>query len=154
MPVFGGENGLDGPFLELLPGRTTALPKLILTKTHCGGYGTILDPEKYILSPRSFLKWCLSGMRGVYSSSLDAAAPTPGFKKLPVRYQQDVVKRVVHLIRNPLDNVVSRFHHERNKYVRLQDEEWLRQYPNNKRGFRVCSIDTLSLPLSLSPDFR
>lgn len=152
VPVFQGEKGLNGPFLELLSGKTTALPKLILTKTHCGGYPTILDPEKYILSSRAFLRWCLTGKRGVYSpssshSSVFGASST--MESHPVQYHQDVVKRVVHLIRNPLDNVVARFHNERNKFERMKDEEWLVQYPNNKRGFRVRSFHCLSLLVSL-----
>jgi hypothetical protein len=140
VPVFPGDSGLNGPYLELRPGRTTSLPKLILTKTHCGGYNTILDPTKYILSSRTFLRWCLTGKRGVYSSSSRSSSfgATPSIESHPVHYHKDVVKRVVHLIRNPLDNVVARFHNERNKFVRMQDEEWLKEYPNNKRGFRVC----------------
>ena len=139
VPVFPGEYGLNGPYLELIPGKTTSIPKLILTKTHCGGYPTILNPEKYILSSRAFLRWCLTGKRGVYSipSSSSEFGATPIIESQPVNYQQDVVKRVVHLIRNPLDNIVARFHNERYKFERLKDEEWLVQYPNNKRGFRV-----------------
>jgi hypothetical protein len=144
VPVFPGENGLNGPYLELLPGKTTTIPKLILTKTHCGGYPTILDPEKYILSSRAFLRWCLTGKRGVYSSSSSSSSSffsvfgaTPTIEGRPVQYNKNVVKRVVHLIRNPLDNIVARFHNERYKFERMQDEEWLLKYPNNKRGFRV-----------------
>ncbi|KAL3761741.1 hypothetical protein ACHAWU_001257 [Discostella pseudostelligera] len=154
VPVFPGDSGLNGPYLELLPGRTTTLPKLILTKTHCGGYNTILDPTKYIISSRTFLRWCLTGKRGVYSSSRSSSfGATPSIESQPVHYHKDVVKRVVHLIRNPLDNVVARFHNERNKFVRMQDEEWLKEYPNNKRGFRKwCrEIDDDSNALAESP---
>ncbi len=151
VPVFPGEeNGLNGPYLELLPGKTTTLPKLILTKTHCGGYPTILDPEKYILSSRSFLRWCLTGKRGVYSSSSSSSSSffsvfgaTPTIESRPVQYDQNVVKRVVHLIRNPLDNIVARFHNERYKFERMQDKKWLLKHPNNKRGFRVRCIPSL-----------
>ena len=38
VPVFKHrEDSENGPFLELIPGRVTNIPKLILTKTHCGG---------------------------------------------------------------------------------------------------------------------
>lgn len=155
VPVFPGEYGLNGPYLELIPGKTTSIPKLILTKTHCGGYPTILNPEKYILSSRAFLRWCLTGKRGVYSTSSSSSefGATPIIESQPVNYQQDVVKRVVHLIRNPLDNIVARFHNERYKFERLKDEEWLVQYPNNKRGFRKwCrSLDDDSNALAESP---
>ncbi len=38
VPAFKhSEDSENGPFLELIPGRVTNMPKLILTKTHCGG---------------------------------------------------------------------------------------------------------------------
>jgi hypothetical protein len=41
VPVFQhSEDGYNGPFLELIPGRSTNIPKYILTKTHCSGVST------------------------------------------------------------------------------------------------------------------
>jgi hypothetical protein len=132
VPVFKGDIGINGPYLELIPNRTTSLPKLILTKTHCGGFSTSLDPNKYIETPRSFLMSCLTGVRGVHSST-----DPNTMEKLPVRYSQDLVKRVVHIIRNPLDNIVARFHLEQTRFTSLKNETWLNQFPDSKQGFQV-----------------
>ena len=59
-------------------------------------------------------------------------------EKLPVRYSQDLVKRVVHIIRNPLDNIVARFHLEQTRFTILKNETWLNEFPDNKQGFQVC----------------
>jgi len=45
-PAF--EGGFNGPFLELIPDRSTNIPKLILTKTHCGGIAASRNPTTYI----------------------------------------------------------------------------------------------------------
>lgn len=70
------------------------------------------------------------------------------------------MKKVVHIFRNPLDNVVAvsgrghpsrfflqknalltmkiqRFHLERKRFASKKDNEWLNEYPNTKAGFRV-----------------
>ena len=69
-------------------------------------------------------------------------------EKLPVRYKQDLVKRVVHIIRNPLDNIVARFHLERGRYASMKNETWLNEYPDDKIGFQVSRC--LQLPLKVS----
>jgi hypothetical protein len=43
-----------------------------------------------------------------------------------------MVKRAVHIIRDPFDNIVSRFH----CYSHRKDEEWNQNYPSNSTGFR------------------
>ncbi|KAL3773723.1 hypothetical protein ACHAW5_009832 [Stephanodiscus triporus] len=55
-PVFKGDGGMNGPYLELIRGKTTNIPKLILTKTHCGGYSYSHNPNSYIVTPRKFLR--------------------------------------------------------------------------------------------------
>lgn len=79
VPAFKGDDGINGPILDLITNRTTSLPKLILTKTHCSGYSR--DPtENIVATPRSFLMSCLTGSRCVHSSEL-----------IPVRYSKDLV---------------------------------------------------------------
>ncbi|KAL3789494.1 hypothetical protein ACHAW5_000761 [Stephanodiscus triporus] len=56
VPVFKGDGGMNGPYLELIRGVTTNIPKLILTKTHCGGYTVTHNPNSYIVTPCKFLK--------------------------------------------------------------------------------------------------
>ena len=139
VPAFTGASQFSGPFLEIIPGKATTLPRLILTKTHCGGYSTSLW---IIETPRTFLNSCLSGQRGVYNSSDSKTIDIH-----PVRYKQNLVKRVVHIIRNPLDNIVARFNYERGRYARMNDEEWLNEFPHGKQGFQVSQC--LPLPSTI-----
>lgn len=135
VPAFN--HGINGPFLERIPGRYTNIPPLILTKTHCGGFSTSLNPTSYIETPRSFLKSCLKGKRGVYSSDSKSVATHS------VWYSQDLVKKIVHIFRSPLDNVVARFHLKRKRFTARKNKKWLHDYPDNKLGFhKWCkSID-------------
>ncbi|KAL3780860.1 hypothetical protein HJC23_001593 [Cyclotella cryptica] len=128
------EDSENGPFLELIPGRVTKVPKLILTKTHCGGFcSSCTDLESFIETPRSFMRSCLKGKRGVFSND------NTEMTTVSVRYSEDLVKKVVHIFRNPMDNVVARFHLERKIRAR-RNKQWLRDYPNNKEGFqRWCA---------------
>ncbi len=127
-PAFKGDIGVNGPYLELIPGRTTTIPELILTKTHCGGYSYSLNPDSYIVNPRKFLRECLFSLKGVRSNDTMA--------RQPVWYSPDLVKKVVHIVRDPFDNVVARFHLDR--YAKT--ESWLKEYPANKLGFQKWCI--------------
>ncbi|KAL9189138.1 hypothetical protein ACHAXT_011628 [Thalassiosira profunda] len=127
IPAF--KNSPNGPFVERIPGRPINLPNLVLTKTHCGGFSTSRNPLSYLETPRSFLKSCLKAKRGVYSDS-GSLATRIGW------YSQSLVKKVIHILRNPLDNTVARFHLERKRFTAKNDTAWLREYPNTKSGFR------------------
>jgi len=50
-------------------------------------------------------------------------------------YDPKIAQRAIHLIRNPFNNIVSNFHHERNKKAR-KGTDWLQNYPNDVDGFR------------------
>lgn len=130
VPAF--ENDANGPYLELIPSRHTNIPKLILTKTHCGGFSTSVKPASFIETPRSFMKACLKGKRGVYSSDSKKSLTTQ-----KVWYSHERVHKIVHIFRSPLDNVVARFHLERKRFTAKNDKKWLSRFPNNKDGFRV-----------------
>lgn len=98
VPVFGGEIGVTGPYLELIRGRTTNLPKWILTKTHCGGYSYSLNPDAYIVTPRKFLQNCLFGFKGVRSDKGNMTREI-------VQSSSDLVKKVVHIVSNKLRSI-------------------------------------------------
>jgi len=53
-----------------------------------------------------------------------------------------LVKQATHLIRNPFNNMVSRYHLELNRNAK--DREWVSKHPNTPEGFRAhCKeIDT------------
>ena len=129
VPVFKGDVGADGPFLELIRGRTTNIPKLILTKTHCGGYSYSLKPDTYIETPRKFLTECLFGKKGVrFENAMELQK---------VWYKPDLVKKVVHIVRDPYDNVVARFHLDRYQ----KTDSWLKEFPADKLGFKKwCKV--------------
>jgi hypothetical protein len=130
------ENAAEaGPFLELTPSRNTTVPNTyILTKTHCGGYcADCVRPEEYIETPRSFLISCLSGRKAYWDDNGELTV------KEGVVYDASLVKKAVHVIRNPLDNAVARFHLEYKRHERIEDEEWTKTHPYNQTGFlRWC----------------
>ena len=74
------------------------------------------------------MRSCLKGKRGVLDDK--------GMTKVSVRYSPDLVKKVAHIFRNPLDNIVARFHLDRKIRAR-KDPDWLQMYPNDKEGFRL-----------------
>lgn len=114
---------------------------LVLTKTHCGGRCELCGPKTYIESPHSFLMQCLSG-RGVGNS-------TKGTKQISdvIGYEKSLVRKAVHLIRNPFDNVVSRFHLELHTFAKEKvhnhrnDPGSMLNYTEDSKGFRsFCSM--------------
>jgi len=107
---------------------------LVLTKTHCGGRCELCGPSTYIESPHSFLMQCLSG-----HSSITTTPRSDGTQQeQPQQQQQHVlstysvshVRKAVHLIRDPFDNVVSRFHLEQHGLAREG-----RAYTYDRTGF-------------------
>lgn len=109
---------------------------------HIGGRCEKCGPSAYVENPHSFLNKCLSGTRvetnGNFSSgstSSSMPAPLPEYKN--VKYDASLVHKAVHLIRNPFDNIVSRFHLEHHALVKRNDTESLKSYPNSKQGFRA-----------------
>jgi len=131
VPVFN--SSLEGPFFELIPDRFTNLPpKYILTKTHCGGYCADCHPQNYIESTRSFQHMCQSGIRGRMT---DAGL----VKDWKVSYDAKYVKKAIHILRNPLDNVVARFHlmHKREN----APVSFTTKYAYNSTGFQLWCED-------------
>lgn len=94
----------------------------ILTKTHCGGRCATCAPRDYVETPTSFLYKCLNS-KGVVRGKGDVPVTKEG------AYPLDDIKRIIHLIRNPFDNVVSRFHLE----LKRNRED---VFPVSKNGFR------------------
>ena len=71
----------------------------LITKTHCGSRCNRCLPEKYILSGPQFLNKCFE--------------TTPVQKKTnqsKTYYERDRVHRAIHIIRDPFDNAVARYH--------------------------------------------
>mmetsp|Transcript_38692 Transcript_38692/g.116226 ORF Transcript_38692/g.116226 Transcript_38692/m.116226 type:complete len:390 (-) Transcript_38692:211-1380(-) len=106
----------------------------VLTKTHCGGRCTHCDPAKYVETTESFKVACLSGNR--YAKTEDGDSVELLHEQ---RYDKDLVKRAVHVIRDPFDNVVARFHLDWGK--NKKDDKFVKKYPNDPDGFRKWCTD-------------
>jgi len=101
----------------------------VLTKTHCGIRCNPCSPEEQAETTYSFrrrclvTKWAQPGSDGNNNNRYST-------------YPADRVTKAVHLLRNPFDNVVSRFHLENQKN---------KKYSSDKHGFlKYClTIDYL-----------
>ena len=98
----------------------------VLTKTHCGIRCNPCSPEAQAETTYSFRRRCL----------VTKWAQPGGGNNQYSTYPADRVTKAVHLLRNPFDNVVSRFHLENKKN---------QKYASDKHGFlKYClSIDYL-----------
>jgi len=101
------------PFI--LNNRLELPTKFILTKTHCGGYCNFCSTSsvEYRMATRYFTLFCAMGNNG---------------KKYENMSQ---VKKSIHLLRDPINNIVSNFHLaiKSKKYPHLN-------FTNDKDGFR------------------
>ena len=105
----------------------------LLTKTHCGGYcfdcfveGESADTQ----NSTTFVKAC---GRGRYVSKNSTSNQ---FNIVTAHSPMEKIARAVHIIRDPFDNVVARFHHHYKRMHREGSELWLAEYPNTRDGFR------------------
>lgn len=112
-------NQTEGPFW--IPQGDFGLPssRFVLVKTHCGMRCTDCSNIKYAESTYSFRRKCtLTNQRSHAASSKNGLL----FKT----YSTEQVKGAIHLVRDPFDNVVSRFH------LLMQREK---TYPATREGF-------------------
>ena len=89
----------EGPFIS---DPTLSLPsRYILTKTHCSGYCSMCRQNKYVINEEGFLRSCSECKRPLSS------------------YHEIVVpSKLVRLVRDPFDNIVSNYHHWLKKQMR------------------------------------
>mmetsp|Transcript_24601 Transcript_24601/g.59307 ORF Transcript_24601/g.59307 Transcript_24601/m.59307 type:complete len:403 (-) Transcript_24601:146-1354(-) len=97
----------------------------IVTKSHCGGTCFGCPPKYYLQTQEEFQYNCLLGD---YINDR---------VKLKATYDSSIVSKAIHLVRDPFDNVVSRFHLKRKSMIHKGDNTWLEMYPNTKEGFRA-----------------
>lgn len=104
IPIFGDQPG--GPFWmdpNMYPNYSFPT-RWVMVKTHCGGRCETCPPSQYGESTYSFKYKCLAGTRRTKVNST--------FVDEKVSYPADRVTKAIHLVRDPFDNVVSRFHLE------------------------------------------
>lgn len=122
-PVYSGHS--EGPLWQFTSHEERTRPtKYILTKTHCGFYCNGCAPEEYMDDALDFTAKCSSGFK------MARAPDGKSNQKVHVTYDSSVVHKTIHLIRNPFNNVVSRFHLAR------QQKKHLSKYRNSRHGFR------------------
>ena len=112
----------------------------ILTKTHCGGY--CFDcvagrGAKDTQDAQSFFKACGRGQHVIQNTTSGEFRAINGYTP------REKIGRIVHILRDPFDNVVARFHYHRNKMKEqtIGSEPWLEKYPNTRQGFRSYCTD-------------
>ena len=104
----------------------------------CGGFCSNCLPLNYIETPRSFQISCLSGRRAVEATNSTGRVR---IQQIQVQYDPFLVKKAVHVIRSPFDNIVARFHLEQKRHSRVGDTTWLTAHPNDKVGFQKWCAD-------------
>lgn len=133
----------NGPFVKYPSlGLPTGPGSYVLTKTHCGSRCLPCTPKKYIETERSFLRKCLTGHVpvGVPDNITGHALHTN--KSL---YDEGIIQRAVHLVRDPIDNIVARFHYEWKRLNKTnafaEASSFVASYPPNRDGFRAWCHD-------------
>jgi hypothetical protein len=116
----------------------------VITKTHCGSRCVNCDPEEYgYETPTSFLHQCASG-----------EAVNGDGRTQEVIYSPTQVSRAIHLIRNPLHNIIARFHLEHHHNTDdSNNTTWLQNHPKNATGFQRWCHDNDHLYLDEEKEF-
>ena len=130
-----GTAALGPPFWINPTSRTLSRPSkgFILTKTHCGSRCNNCSVSKYVENHALFLQHCLEGRYNIKGENGQ-------LKEVLGSYNKALVKRAVHLIRDPFDNVVSRFHLHYKNLVKNNKTDYIAAYPRTREGFqRFCS---------------
>ena len=135
VPIFG--NMPDGPYYSGDPDKdetqyTIPTSGYLLSKTHCGSYCAYCLPKVYLSDANKFAMDCSKSTRAGHPNEQGQVQLVPG------SYNNTIVKKAVHLIRDPLDNIVARFHHGRKK---LDRQNLPQKYPLSKEGFREMCHD-------------
>jgi hypothetical protein len=118
----------NGPYLSESITKARNIGHFVLTKTHCGGRCSRCGPETYMETLESFKTACLTARRGTSWNGVIS------FEK--VQYSESLVDGAIHIMRDPFDNVVSRFHLIQKVNKKLGDIKFEKTFPNNLKGFR------------------
>lgn len=116
--VYGNERyGTSKNTCPMLHDSSLPRPKeFILTKTHCAGYANMGQSQNsstsIVVSPREFLMGCVTPFRlANHSNQRNQSSVDKKRKQIKdCPYSPSLVQKAVHIMRSPLDNVVSRYH--------------------------------------------
>ena len=125
-----------GPFYSSVQSKSLVRPTkgYLLTKTHCGSRCNQCSPEKSVENINIFVNRCFEGSYITKDANNKA-------KELKGTYSQDLLAKAVHLIRDPFDNVVSRFHYSHMHFGMRNQTDKLAMYPRSREGFRAFCKD-------------
>jgi len=89
--------------------------------------------DEYIETEESFLTRCLAAqpVHNSKSGKVELGEVVP--------YDADLVKRAVHIMRDPFDNIVSRFHHAHK--IHRNDKFFQSNFPRDSAGFQAWCAD-------------
>ena len=120
--------GMPGPYWA--HARRTNPTNLAITKTHCGGVCNLCRPRAYLLSPHNFETACRTS-KGLERQKDGQTAVVSHV------YSKSLVRKAIHVIRNPFDNLVSRFHLELHKMDKANAKtNETTPYTDDPEGFR------------------
>ncbi|CAB9513589.1 expressed unknown protein [Seminavis robusta] len=147
MPLYPVKDGLlpQGPFWRAQDQQR--LPdQFILTKTHCGGRCGRCRPSRYVLTYSQFLHACTEGKGCLPNSDSNSSSPCEWTTThYPPPPHNPRIGKLIHLIRSPFDNFISRFHLARKLTAqRMKNDpkglkQWMDAHPDSPAGFtRWC----------------
>lgn len=124
------KNDYSGPFSlsAVYPFPTKGY---VLTRSYCAGHCLECMPKDYLTSNLAEFEFqCNAGLR----YSLDMPVP---LRNAITSYKDDVVKKYVVMVRDPLDHIASRFEHEVDRHVSYDPYGIADQLTVDKDGFDV-----------------
>jgi hypothetical protein len=144
------KNHPEGPYWEGLSGKLGTprpLPEsFVLTKTHCAGRCVHCGPDEYVVDTAAFLEGC--------TRTSARTRKHRGFqiRRVEAAHAVNLVVKMVHLIRNPMHNVVARFHLERRHLIRA-DPKKAERLSNDAKGFSTWCRELDEEHAATEPDF-
>lgn len=115
---------------------------VVLTKTHCGGYCHDCPASTWIETPHSFLAHCATSddrnATGTINTTSGVRVRLPAARHV---YDYKEVTRAIHLIRDPLDNMVARYHLEVTRVTENNQTDLMKRYTYDEKGFANLCAD-------------
>ena len=108
--------------------------EVVLTKTHCGGYCHDCRPRESLETPHSFMVQCATARADYKTEHGEIISES-------FVYDYNEVDRAVHLIRDPLDNMVSRYHLGVQKLLAHNKKGMVERYTYDVTGFEAFCAD-------------
>lgn len=121
----------NGPFIDSTSLPIPKTPQYVVAKTSCGGHCVDCFVEDYVTSRKDFLMECASavGFTGAQEGSATES------KYLKAQYDHRNIEKIVHLARNPFDNIIARFQSEYKFHVSRDNFHFTEKFPFSKEGF-------------------